>query len=143
MPSARTSDAVGSIVGLLGQLQLRLNLNSSDRSSSIFCAHSLLRSTFGKPLSCESLDYFTASHALGTYPHWNMDAQHDFVIVGGGLSGLVVASRLTEDPDVSVLVLEAGQDHTADPRIRTPASWISVLGQDDFDWAYTTVPQVS
>lgn len=72
-----------------------------------------------------------------------MDTEHDFVIVGGGLSGLVVAARLTEDPNVSVLVVEAGQDHTADPRIRTPASWISILGQDDFDWAYTTVPQVS
>lgn len=72
-----------------------------------------------------------------------MDAQHDFVIVGGGLSGLVVASRLTEDPNVSVVVVEAGEDHTADARIRTPASWISVLGQDDFDWDYTTVPQVS
>lgn len=72
-----------------------------------------------------------------------MDIEHDFVIVGGGLSGLVVAARLTEDPNVSVLVVEAGQDHTADPRIRTPASWISMLGQDGFDWAYTTVPQVS
>lgn len=72
-----------------------------------------------------------------------MDTQHDFVIVGGGPSGLVVASRLTEDPNISVLVVEAGQDNSTDLRIRTPASWILILGQDEFDWAYTTVPKVS
>lgn len=70
-----------------------------------------------------------------------MTSKHDFVVVGGGLAGLVVAARLTEDPNISVLVLEAGEDHTTDPRIRTPASWPSLLGSDDFDWNYRTVPQ--
>lgn len=42
-----------------------------------------------------------------------MDTHYDFVIVGGGLSSLVVAARLTEDPKVSVLVVEAGQDHSS------------------------------
>lgn len=72
-----------------------------------------------------------------------MTSKHDFVVVGGGLAGLVVAARLTEDPNISVLVLEAGEDHTTDPRIRTPASWPALLGSDDFDWNYRTVPQVS
>lgn len=72
-----------------------------------------------------------------------MDSKHDFVIVGGGSAGLVVAARLTEDPKTSVLVLEAGEDHTTDPRIRTPASWPSLLGLDEFDWNYRTVPQAS
>jgi choline dehydrogenase-like flavoprotein len=70
-------------------------------------------------------------------------AAKDFIIIGGGTAGLVVAARLTEDPSISVLVLEAGSDRTADPRINVPAMWPSVLGSNDFDWNYPTTPQVS
>jgi len=71
-----------------------------------------------------------------------MDSSYDFIVVGGGTAGLVVATRLTEDPNISVLVLEAGVEHTQDPRIRTPAFWLSVLGSPEFDWSYQSVPQV-
>jgi choline dehydrogenase-like flavoprotein len=72
-----------------------------------------------------------------------MTTKFDYVIVGGGTSGLVVVERLTEDPNTSVLVLEAGTEHTTDPRIRTPAFWRPLLGLEDFDWNYQSVPQVS
>lgn len=71
-----------------------------------------------------------------------MASDYDFIVVGGGLAGLVVATRLSENPNISVVVIEAGNDHIADPRIRTPASWISVLGSDEFDWSYSSIPQV-
>jgi len=68
--------------------------------------------------------------------------EYDFIVVGGGTSGLVVATRLTEDPNIRVLVLEAGDDHSMDPRVTTPALWPSLLGSN-FDWAYLSEPQVS
>ncbi|OTB16166.1 putative GMC oxidoreductase [Daldinia sp. EC12] len=64
----------------------------------------------------------------------------DYIIIGGGTSGLVVANRLSENPDVQVLVLEAGKDLIADPRANVPALWTSLMGSEA-DWQYKSVPQ--
>ena len=64
---------------------------------------------------------------------------HDVVIVGAGTAGCVLASRLTEDPDLSVLLLEAGlRDRKLE--IRIPAAF-SKLYRSDVDWGDSTVPQ--
>jgi choline dehydrogenase-like flavoprotein len=66
----------------------------------------------------------------------------DFVVVGGGTSGLVVATRLTEDPNVKVLVLEAGSNRLNDPRIVTPGLAASLYDDPEFDWCFMSAPQV-
>ncbi|KAI4865447.1 putative GMC oxidoreductase [Hypoxylon rubiginosum] len=66
----------------------------------------------------------------------------DFIIVGGGLVGLVLAARLSEDPSAQVLVIEAGEDLTADPRVKIPALSSTLVGTSA-DWCLQTTPQKS
>lgn len=69
------------------------------------------------------------------------NGDYDYVVIGGGTAGLVVASRLSEDPGVSVVVLEAGDDHTADSRVMIPGM-ATQLRQSDLVWHYKTSQQV-
>ena len=57
---------------------------------------------------------------------------YDYVIVGAGSAGCVLANRLSEDPDVQVLLLEAGPPDTAD-FIHIPAAF-SALYRSENDW---------
>lgn len=70
-----------------------------------------------------------------------MTSSYDFLVVGGGTAGLVVATRLSESPDNRVLVLEAGLDHTEDPRVKTPVFYSTLLGSE-VDWGFRSEPQV-
>lgn len=63
----------------------------------------------------------------------------DFIVVGGGTAGSVIAARLTEHAGVSVLLLEAGGDERrAD--VQTPEAWPTLLGSDA-DWGSETAVQ--
>jgi len=67
----------------------------------------------------------------------------DYVICGGGTAGLVIAARLTEDPNITVGVLEAGENRLNDPLVDGPNTFMQLFGKDEYDWRYKTVAQVS
>lgn len=62
----------------------------------------------------------------------------DYVIAGGGLAGVVVASRLAEDSSIRVLLLEAGEEKRS-PLLSIPAGETLLLGNPGFDWRFATV----
>ncbi|KAK1979599.1 GMC oxidoreductase [Colletotrichum cereale] len=72
-----------------------------------------------------------------------MAETYDYIIVGGGTAGLTVASRLTEDPRMTVLVLEAGADHSEDLNVLAPGLFPAMYGNPEYDWDYKTVPQTA
>jgi choline dehydrogenase len=63
----------------------------------------------------------------------------DYIVVGGGTAGCVLAARLTQDPGRRVLLLEAGAGKPA-AGMADPAAWPS-LWHTSVDWAYETMPQ--
>ncbi|KAH6947777.1 hypothetical protein HPB50_021265 [Hyalomma asiaticum] len=75
---------------------------------------------------------------LRDYKLGQLRQQYDYVIVGGGSAGCVIANRLSVDPKVTVLLLEAGGLETASRQIPAAAPF-NLRGDDD--WDYWTVPQ--
>ncbi|MCC4118109.1 choline dehydrogenase [Aromatoleum toluclasticum] len=71
-----------------------------------------------------------------------MKKEYDYIIIGAGSAGNVLAARLTEDADVSVLLLEAGgPDYRQDFRTQMPAALAYPLQGRRYNWAYETDPE--
>ena len=69
-------------------------------------------------------------------------ASYDFIIIGGGSAGCVLAHRLSEDPSLRVLVLEAGRpDHRVDFRLHMPAALTYPLASKTYNWWYEPGPE--
>src|SRR5262245_64715802 len=67
---------------------------------------------------------------------------YDFIIVGGGSAGCVLANRLSADPKVKVLVIEAGRpDYAWDMFIHMPSALTFPIGSRFYDWQYRSEPE--
>ena len=66
--------------------------------------------------------------------------EFDYIVVGAGSAGCVLANRLSADSSVRVLLLEAGGPVNNDPAVTTPGKWVTLIGSR-FDWGYATEPE--
>lgn len=71
-----------------------------------------------------------------------VNQEYDYVVIGGGTAGCVVAARLTENPNVRVGVLEAGLNRMDDPQISTPSLYPTLIGREKYDWCFQSIPVV-
>ena len=83
--------------------------------------------------------------ALGpvqTRPAPEVPESFDFVIVGAGSAGCVLANRLSADPSVRVLLLEAGGGD-AHPVVAAPIAWTTAMVTEAIGWGYASEPEAS
>ncbi|PIL24202.1 hypothetical protein GSI_13955 [Ganoderma sinense ZZ0214-1] len=83
------------------------------------------------------------TQALAFAPRGDSGKTFDYVVIGGGTAGLVIAARLSENPNTTVAVIEAGIYQVNEPLVNTPELYGEGIGNPDLDWKFSTVPQAA
>lgn len=71
----------------------------------------------------------------------NKDDSFDLIIIGGGTAGSVLAARLSSNPTLRILVLEAGENRNSDPKVSTPGRASATRGDQKYDWEFQTASE--
>jgi choline dehydrogenase-like flavoprotein len=92
----------------------------------------------------EYSQFDSISHRVGLFIRklTGRNMEFDYVIVGAGSAGCVLAGRLSEDPAISVCLLEAGPPDKS-PFIHMPSGFAALLPSKKYNWVFETVPQKS
>ncbi len=67
----------------------------------------------------------------------------DYIVVGGGSAGCVLAARLSENPSLNVLLIEAGDDERKYFRIRVPLAWRDAFRDPRLSWGFESEPETN
>ena len=71
-----------------------------------------------------------------------LEKKWDYIIIGGGSAGCVLANRLSANPETQVLLLDAGTGNHA-PSLQIPAGMMSAISKDKYNWKYPAAPDAS
>jgi choline dehydrogenase len=65
---------------------------------------------------------------------------YDYIIVGAGTCGLLLANRLSQDANYTVAIIDPGADERDNPNVVDPLGWLGLTGTSVY-WNYSSIPQ--
>lgn len=82
----------------------------------------------------------TATATASASAKADAEAEADYLVTGGGTTGLLLANRLSSTPTTTVLILDPGNDIRTNPNVTDPTLWLR-NAHTEVDWAYPSTPQ--